>query len=97
MTTVVLLGYCSEDISQHSEIKNEKSKIGKKGNSLEVRWLGLCTFTAEGPGLTPDLGTKILQAVQHAIKQTNKKNEGGKTVTIPKAIDMHPIDSNKNK
>ena len=80
MTTVVLLGYCSEDISQHSEIKNEKSKIGKKGNSLEVRWLGLCTFTAEGPGLTPDLGTKILQAV-----------------TIPKAIDMHPRDSNKNK
>ena len=72
MTTVVLLGYCSEDISQHSEIKNEKSKIGKKGNSLGVWWLGLCTFTAEAPGLTPDLGTKIPQAVQHAVKQTKK-------------------------
>ena len=52
---------------------NEKSKIGKKGNSLGVRWLGLCTFTAEGPGLTPDLGTKIPQAVQHAVKQNKKK------------------------
>ena len=34
------------------------------GNSLAVQWLGLCAFTAEGPGSFPDRGTKILQAMQ---------------------------------
>ena len=34
------------------------------GNSLVVQWLGLHTFTAEGPGSIPDQGTKILQAMQ---------------------------------
>ena len=32
------------------------------GNSLGVRWLGLCTFTAKGPGSIPGQGTKILKA-----------------------------------
>ena len=27
-----------------------------------VQWLGLCAFTAEGPGSIPGRGTKILQA-----------------------------------
>ena len=32
------------------------------GNSLAVKWLGPCTFTAEGPGSIPDWATKIVQA-----------------------------------
>ena len=32
------------------------------GNSLGVQWLGLCTFTAKGPGSIPGQGTKILKA-----------------------------------
>ena len=32
------------------------------GNSLEVQWLGLCAFTANGPGSMPGWGTKIPQA-----------------------------------
>ena len=34
------------------------------GNSLVVQWLGLYTFTAEGVGSIPTLGTKIPQAMQ---------------------------------
>ena len=33
------------------------------GTSLAVQWLGLCTFTAEGPGSNPSRGTKIPQAM----------------------------------
>ena len=34
-----------------------------KGNFLVVKWLGLCTFTAEGLGSMPGWGTEILQAM----------------------------------
>ena len=37
-------------------------KIQKPGTSLAVQWLGLCAFTAEGPGFIPGQGTKIPQA-----------------------------------
>ena len=30
-------------------------KLSKTGNSLVVQWLGLCIFTAEGPGSIPGL------------------------------------------
>ena len=33
------------------------------GSSLEVQWLGLCTFTVWGPGSIPGRGT-ILKAAQ---------------------------------
>ena len=36
------------------------------GNSLMVQWLGLCAFTAQGPGSVSGRGTKILQVVQHS-------------------------------
>ena len=39
-----------------------KKKIGIR-NFLEVKWLGLCTFIAQGMGSIPGQGTKILQAV----------------------------------
>ena len=38
------------------------------GNSLAVQWFGLYTFTAEGMGLIPGRGIKILQAMQHDQK-----------------------------
>ena len=37
----------------------------KKKNSLAVQWLGLRTFTAQGPGSFAGWGTKIPQAAQH--------------------------------
>ena len=36
---------------------NQKNMV--LGNSLVVQWLGLGTFTAEGPGLITGQGTKI--------------------------------------
>ena len=42
------------------------------GNSLVVQWLGLCAFTAEGPGSVSGQGTKIPQATQHSQKKKKK-------------------------
>ena len=39
------------------------------GNSLAVRWLGLCAFTAKGPGSKPGQGTKIPQAARRPKKR----------------------------
>ena len=41
------------------QVRNTDSQ----GNSLVVQWLGLCAFTAEGPGSIPGQGTKIPQIV----------------------------------
>ena len=38
-------------------------KVGDLGSSLVVQWLGLCAFTALGPGSIPGQGTKIPQAI----------------------------------
>ena len=38
-----------------------------------VQWLGLCTFIAEGAGLTPDQGTKISQAAPLRATCVQKK------------------------
>ena len=38
------------------------------GNSLAVQWLGLCTFTAEGPGSIPGWETKIPHSAWPKIK-----------------------------
>ena len=37
-----------------------------------VQWLGLCAFTAEGPGSIPGRGTKILQATWCSQIKKNK-------------------------
>ena len=42
------------------------------GTSVVVQWLGLCTFTAGGPGSTPAQGTKIPHA---AIKKIGEKKQ----------------------
>ena len=58
------------------EVKSIRKKVDKElnscivlkeyhlENSLEILFLGLLAFTAEGPGLIPGGGTKIPQAVQ---------------------------------
>ena len=43
------------------------------GTSLTVQWLGLLTFTAEGPGSIPGRGTKIPQATWCASPPPKKK------------------------
>ena len=40
-----------------------------------VQWVRLLASTAEGMGSTPGGGTKILHAVQHGQKQTNKQTK----------------------
>ena len=42
------------------------------GNSLVVQWLGLCAFTAVGPGLIPGRGTEIPQATRNGQKEKKK-------------------------
>ena len=44
-------------------------KLGQGGNSLEVQWLGLHAFTAEGLGSIPGQGTKIPQAARRDEKK----------------------------
>ena len=46
-------------------------------NSLAVQWLGLGSFTVEGPGSIPVRGTKIPQAAQRSQppRQNQKTNE----------------------
>ena len=57
-----------------------KSMGGKyqRENSLAVQWLGLCTFTAKGPGSIPGQRTNIPQASRcgQKKKKKKKKNEG---------------------
>ena len=52
----------------------------KTGNSLAVQWLGVGTFTAEGPGSIPGQGTKIPQQAtwcgKKERKEGRKKEEG---------------------
>ena len=43
------------------------------GNSLVVQWLGLCAFTATGPGSIPARGTKIPKAAWHGQRKKKKK------------------------
>lgn len=52
------------ETAMRNQLSSTKLDIQKvPGNSLVVHWLRLCTFTAEGPGLTPGQGTTIPQAV----------------------------------
>ena len=44
-----------------------KKKI-LSGNSLEVQWSGLSSFTAVAPGLGPGLGNGISQVTWHSQK-----------------------------
>ena len=51
-------------------------KVVNTGNSLVVKWLGLCAFTAKGLGSIPGRGTKIPQATRRNLKRKKKcKND----------------------
>ena len=52
-------------------------------NSLTVRWLGLHTLTAEGPGLIPGWGTKIPQAAHGAAKKKLKIKINNNNSRVP--------------
>ena len=54
------------------KLKTAKKKKNSIGNSLVVRWLGLCAFAAEDPGSIPGRGTKVLQAVWCVQKKKKK-------------------------
>lgn len=59
----------SHYICNYRVLENVTSKTeAKLGISLAVKWLGLCTFTAEGVGSIPGCGTKIVQAMQRGQK-----------------------------
>ena len=49
------------------------------GNSLVVQWLGLRAFIAEGMGLIPGQGIKILQGVWCGQKKKSRMFAGGAT------------------
>ena len=51
----------------------EMKKNRKWRNSLVVQSLGLCAFTAKGPGSIPGQGTKMSQARQCSQKKEKKK------------------------
>ena len=42
-----------------------------------VQGLGICTFTAKGPGSIPGWGTKISQATRHGQEKQKSKNNRG--------------------
>ena len=71
------------------------------GNSLGAQWLELHAFTAEGPGLIPRQGTKILKALRCSQKKKKKgqkkhglrhinfilfRDEGQATQTLTKKV-----------
>ena len=70
-----------------------------RGNSLVVQWLGLCTFTAEGPGSFPGQGTKkIPQATQPGQKQQQKYFEVlGVRNTIQSIVKGHYLKNKKQQ
>ena len=79
-STYLFLPFSSQTIDNHWSVcflysftfSSFHLKNSLHGNSLAVQWLGLCTFTAEGPGSILGQGTKIPQATQRdQNRQTN--------------------------
>ena len=61
-----------------------KFKADDSGNSLEVQWLRLHAFTAEGLSSNPHLRSKILQAVWCEAKKKKKTHKHKiKLMTLP--------------
>ena len=75
------MGFHSQDskvgeenyMSQHRE--TAWIRKNKKGTSLAVQWLRLCTSTARGTGSIPGWGTNILHS--HAVQWGKKNNTRG--------------------
>ena len=64
----------------------EKQQIG---HFLAVQWLGLCTFTAKGPGLIPGWGNKIPQATQCSQKRKKWQKDILRLVSLLKNNETH--------
>ena len=77
----------------------EASTRQERGNSLVVQWLGLRAVTADGPGLIPGQGTKILQAMWCGrIKNPPKppqKNKKAKSLGWEEEKQYHPLFAHK--
>ena len=71
-------------IVQSSNLGTEvaRKKTENVGTSLVVQWLRLFTSTAEGMGLIPGWGTKILNALWHSKKKKKKENVGCRAILI---------------
>ena len=62
------------------------------------QWLGVCSFTAEGPGSIPGWGTKILQTVQwgqgkklHFLVSILKSTIHEVIVWIPESVILNSV------
>ena len=55
--------------------KLSQKRIGNisQGNPLVFLCLGLCAFTAEGPGSVPGWGSKILEATRHGKRRRRRR------------------------
>ena len=53
------------------------------GNSLEDPWLGLCTFTGEGPTSIPGWETGILQAERTKNNNNNNNKRHASFLPLP--------------
>ena len=58
------------------------------GNSLEVQWLGLCTFTAADVGSVPGQGTKILQGAWCSQKKVKLKASAYPFINVVQYLDF---------
>ena len=63
------------------------------GNSLVVQWWGLCTFAANGPGMTLGWEMKILKAEWHGQKQKKKQKQNRNPLTDSISQNSAPLDS----
>ena len=60
-------------------------RTGRKGTSLAIQWLRLCTCKAVDTGLIPAWGTKIQHAMKHGHTHTENRQERQKDKRFPKS------------
>ena len=69
----VILNHMKHLISEYFLKNGNGKKKKKRGNSLVVQCLGLCTFTAEGLGSIPGRPNKIPQIMCYGQKKKRKR------------------------
>ena len=67
------------------DYRTELNQRSREGNFLAVQWLGLHTFTAEGPSSVPGQGTKLC-SVAKKKKKREKKQTGKRRGKLSKCI-----------
>ena len=63
-------------------------KTQNTGGSWVVRWLGLSTFSAKGPGWIPNHETEILHAIQCRQKKHHQKTDAWKRSERASLLDL---------